>query len=171
MAKNKKEQSIAIYPGTFDPITLGHLDVVKRAINICDKLIIAVADDTVKSPVFSTEKRAALARADVKKYFPKADIEVVAFRGLLVKFAKKHNAKVIVRGLRAVSDFEYEFQLATMNSHLDPKIQTIFVPASESTQFIASNLVKEVARLQGNIDSFVSKAVAVELKKYFGLKK
>jgi pantetheine-phosphate adenylyltransferase len=163
----KKEPSIAIYPGTFDPITLGHLDVIKRAINICDKLIIAVADDTIKSPIFSTKKRAELARADVKKYFPDVNIEVVAFRGLLVSFAKSHKAKIIVRGLRAVSDFEYEFQLATMNSHLDENVQTIFVPASETTQFIASNLVKEVARLKGNISSFVSKNVATELNKYF----
>lgn len=163
-----QELSIAIYPGTFDPITLGHLDVVKRAINICDKLIIAVADDTIKSPVFSTEERARLARNDIKRYFPKANIEVVAFRGLLVTFAKKHKAKIIVRGLRAVSDFEYEFQLATMNNHLEPSVQTIFVPASENTQFIASNLVKEVARLKGDISSFVSKNVANVLINYFG---
>lgn len=165
--KKHKEPSIAIYPGTFDPITLGHADVIKRAVNICDKLIIAVADDTVKKPIFSTKKRVDLAKKDVAKLFPDEDIEVVGFRGLLVEFAKKNNAKIIVRGLRAVSDFEYEFQLATMNSHLETSVQTIFIPASETTQFIASNLVKEVARLKGDVASFVSKNVEKELKKYF----
>jgi pantetheine-phosphate adenylyltransferase len=165
--KKHKEPLIAIYPGTFDPITLGHVDVIKRAVNICDKLIIAVADDTVKKPIFSTKKRVELAKKDVAKFFPDDDVEVVGFRGLLVEFAKKNNAKMIVRGLRAVSDFEYEFQLATMNSHLEDNVQTIFIPASETTQFIASNLVKEVARLKGDIGSFVSGNVGKELNAYF----
>jgi pantetheine-phosphate adenylyltransferase len=162
---------IAVYPGTFDPITLGHLDVVKRSINVCDKLIIAVAQDSQKNTLFSLEERVSFIKNDVKALKNnlnlEAEIEVKGFKGLLIDFVKKQNANLIIRGLRAVSDFEYEFQLASMNSRLNPNIQTIFIPASENHQFIASNLVKQVAKLGGDVSGFTSKNVCNALKKKF----
>lgn len=159
---------IAIYPGTFDPITFGHLDVIKRALKIVDRLVIAVAKDTSKKPIFSLEERTKMAEEEVKIFNKdKKVVEVIGFEGLLVSFAKKNNANIIIRGLRAVSDFEYEFQMSGMNAQLDPDIETIFLPATESTHFIASKLVKEVARLNGDVSSFVSKNVKKELEKIF----
>jgi pantetheine-phosphate adenylyltransferase len=159
---------IAIYPGTFDPITFGHLDVIKRALKIVDRLVIAVAKDTSKKPLFSLEQRTKMAESEVKIFNKnKKVVEVVSFEGLLVSFARKNNANIIIRGLRAVSDFEYEFQMAGMNAQLDSGIETIFLPASESTHFIASRLVKEVARLNGDVSAFVSKNVKKELEKIF----
>jgi len=159
---------IAIYPGTVDPITFGHLDVIKRALKIVDRLIIAVAKDTSKKPIFSLEQRAKMAEDEVKIFNQnKKIVEVISFEGLLVDFAKKNDANIIIRGLRAVSDFEYEFQMAGMNAQLDPDIETIFLPASESTHFIASKLVKEVARLKGDVSAFVSKNVKKELENIF----
>ncbi len=146
---------IAIYPGTFDPITFGHIDIIRRASELFDHLIIAAAKDNYKNPLFSLEERVSLIELEVKK-FPQKNISVELFEGLLVDFAKKRNAKAIVRGLRAVSDFEFEFQMFGMNSKLDPSIQTIFLPASESNHFIASRLVKEVARLGGDVSKFIS---------------
>jgi pantetheine-phosphate adenylyltransferase len=157
-------KKIAIYPGTFDPITLGHLDVVRSSLKICDELIVAVAEDITKKPLFNAKKRVELAKIDIKKYFPKANIRVESFKGLLMNYAAKNNVDMIVRGLRLVSDFEYEFQLASMNSKLNSQIQTVFIPASEQTQFIASNLVKEIARLGGNVGEFVSPNVSKVLK-------
>ena len=159
---------VAVYPGTFDPITLGHVDIIRRAAQICDKLIIAVAADTAKTPIFDLKKRENMVREDVKKLVKTAcEIEVIAFDGLLVEFARKNKSSIIIRGLRAVSDFEYEFQMTGMNTKLDPEIQTVFLPASESTHFIASRFVKEIARLGGSIDELVSSDVAIELKHYF----
>jgi len=158
---------IALYPGTFDPITLGHLDVIKRSLAVCDKLVIAVAKDTPKNTLFSLEERVKFIKDEVKKYNSFAEIEVKGFRGLLMDFSEKEKATIVIRGLRAVSDFEYEFQLAAMNYRLNPDIQTVFIPASENHQFIASNLVKEVARLKGNVSSFVPKNVELALKKKF----
>jgi len=160
---------LAIYPGTFDPITLGHIDVIKRAMSVCDNLIIAIANDSPKKTLFSLAERTKLVESDINQYCPqyKGRIKVEAFTGLLMSFAEKKKAGVIVRGLRAVSDFEYEFQLSAMNSKLNPNIQTIFIPASESTQFIASSLVKEVARLKGALNQFVSKNTVSALKKKF----
>lgn len=155
---------IAIYPGTFDPITFGHLDIIKRASEIFDHLIIAAAKDNYKNPLFTLDERVELIREEVKTLGEANKISVEKFEGLLVKYAREKNAKVIVRGLRAVSDFEYEFQMFGMNSKLDPEIQTIFFPASETNHFIASKLVKEVAKLGGNISKFVSPTVANKLE-------
>ncbi len=159
---------IAIYPGTFDPITFGHLDIIKRALRIVDRLVIAVAKDTSKNPLFSVAQRVELVRQEVAHLNQENIIEVVGFEGLLIDFARQKKSDIIIRGLRAVSDFEYEFQMFGMNSRLDPSIQTIFLPASESAHFIASRLVKEVARLGGDVSSFVSKNVEQELLKVFG---
>ena len=155
----------AVYPGTFDPITLGHVDIIKRAVKIVDKLIIAVAVDTAKTPIFSLEERVEMVKKDIKSIDSK--IEVIGFEGLLVNFAKENGAGVIVRGLRAVSDFEYEFQMSGMNTKMNPAIQTVFLPASESTHFIASRFVKEIVRLGGDVNGLVSEDVKENLSKYY----
>ena len=157
--------TIAIYPGTFDPITFGHLDIIKRASELFDHLIIAAAKDNYKNPLFSLDERVQLIEEEVASFNQNKNISVEKFEGLLVGFAEKKNAKVIIRGLRAVSDFEYEFQMFGMNSKLNPDIQTVFFPASETNHFIASKLVKEVARLGGNISKFVSPNVAQKLER------
>jgi pantetheine-phosphate adenylyltransferase len=155
---------IAIYPGTFDPITFGHIDIIKRASQLFDHVIIAVAKDSSKNPLFSLSERVAMVEKEVE-IFNKEEKKVVVeeFEGLLINYARKKESKIIIRGLRAVSDFEYEFQMFGMNAKLDPSIQTIFLPASENTQFIASRLVKEIAKLDGEITKFVPKSVADQL--------
>jgi pantetheine-phosphate adenylyltransferase len=157
-----------IYPGTFDPITLGHMDIIKRALHVVDKLIIGVALDTGKSPIFELETRAELVRlcleslgADTKR------VEVKPFSGLLVNFAEENGASLLIRGLRAVSDFEYEFQMACMNSRLNPSMETVFLTASEDTHFISSRFVKQIVRLGGDISSFVSPHVNRRLREHF----
>ena len=160
-------KKIAIYPGTFDPITIGHIDIIKRALKIADGLVIAVAKDTSKNPVFSLNHRIEMVKEAVNDLDYGNRIEVVGFEGLLVDFAKKKNAEIIIRGLRAVSDFEYEFQMFGMNSKLNPDIQTIFLPASEATHFVASRFVREVARLGGDVTDFVPENVKKELDKVF----
>ncbi len=147
-----RQMKIAIYPGTFDPITFGHLDIIRRAAEIVDHLIIAVAKDNAKHPLFSLDERVELVRGEVKN-FPNVSVE--KFEGLLVDYAAARNARIIVRGLRAVSDFEYEFQMFGMNAKLNPDIHTVFLPASENCQFIASKLVKEIIRLGGDVSKFV----------------
>ena len=157
-----------IYPGTFDPITFGHLDIIKRSVKIFSNLVIAVAEDSSKSPIFSLAERMDLVKKDVSNFCSTdAMVEVKSFRGLLVDFAHKEKAAVIIRGMRAVSDFEYEFQLAYMNYKLSPNIETIFLPASENGHFISSRFVKEVARLKGNLSGFVSSEVASNLQDKF----
>lgn len=161
---------IAIYPGTFDPITFGHIDIIRRAADLFDFLIVAAAKDNYKNPLFSLEERVAMIDLEIKKLPQAKNISVEKFEGLLVEFAKKKNAKAIVRGLRAVSDFEFEFQMFGMNSQLDSSIQTIFLPASESNHFIASRLVKEVARLGGDVSKFISPDVEKILRQKLALK-
>jgi len=163
-------QRVGLYPGTFDPITNGHLDIVERATaHLVDKLVIAVAINVGKSPVFSFDERVAMVKNETgviaKKY--NTEIEVKGFQNLLVDTAKEFGATILIRGLRAVSDFDYEFQMASMNRHLEQEVETVFLMASDRYQFIASSLVKEVCQLGGDIEQFVPKNVALALgKKY-----
>ncbi|AZU37127.1 pantetheine-phosphate adenylyltransferase [Wolbachia endosymbiont of Bemisia tabaci] len=152
---------IGIYPGTFDPITLGHLDIIKRACKLVDKLVIGVAENVNKHTSFNINLRTSMAENEVKGLG--IDADVISFNGLLMNFAKEQNASVIIRGLRAVSDFDYEFQMSWVNYKLLPEIETIFLPASEDTQFISSVFVKEIARLGGDVSNFVSQNVQSEL--------
>jgi len=157
-----------VYPGTFDPITIGHLDIVKRALRVVDKLIIAVAINADKGPLFPIEERVAMVREDVRPLTDAgAIIEVTSFSSLLVDYAESVDASLIIRGLRAVSDFEYEFQMVGMNSRLRPEIETVFLMASDRHQFISSRFVKEIRRLGGDISQFVTPAVAKRLDKTF----
>lgn len=164
-----KSQHIGIFPGTFDPITFGHLDIIQRATTIVDKLIVAVATNVGKDPLFPIEARLEMIEAELKTLSLPPHVEIVAkpFDNLLVNFAKEEGAQVIVRGLRAVSDFEYEFQMAGTNRKLNAELETVFLVASESFQLIASHLVKEIARLKGDTTPFVSNHIAERLKKKF----
>ncbi len=155
----------AVYPGTFDPITNGHIDMVVRATKMFEKVIVAVADSTGKQPLFTLDERVKLA-SRVLSELP--GVEVIGFNTLLVDFARKHNASVILRGLRAVSDYEYEFQLAGMNRNLAPDIETVFLTTAENYAFLSSSLVKEVARLGGDVSRFLPQQVIAEIKKKLG---
>ncbi len=152
----------AVYPGTFDPLTRGHEDLVRRAARLFDRLVLAIADAKPKQPHFTLEERIAMAREvldDVK------NLEVVGFSGLLTDFVRKQGARVVLRGLRAVSDFEYEFQLAGMNRNLYPEMETVFLTPSEQHMFISATLVREIAMLGGDVSQFVHPVVAQRLKK------
>jgi pantetheine-phosphate adenylyltransferase len=151
----------AIYPGSFDPITNGHLDVLQRAAGLFDELIVAVAQDNAKQSLFSLEERVALL-TDATGHIP--NLRVLPFRGLLVNFARQQDAIALVRGLRAVSDFEFEFQLALMNRKLEPNLETLFLMPREELTYISSRLVKEIARLGGNVNQFVPPHVVAALK-------
>ncbi len=158
------KQRIGIYPGTFDPITTGHCDIVRRALKIVDKLVLGVAANAGKGPAFSLDERIEMARNDLAQFDRDgSSIEVRAFDHLLMHFAEEMNANVIVRGLRAVSDFDFEFQMTGMNARLNPDVETVFLMASESHQFISSRFVKEIAQLGGDISSFVSPEVGTRL--------
>jgi pantetheine-phosphate adenylyltransferase len=148
---------IALYPGTFDPITNGHIDIIGRAARVCDRLVIGVAVNIGKAPLFPLEERVALVEAECQAVGAKngTAIEVRPFSGLLIAFAKQLGAGMLVRGLRAVADFDYEFAMAGMNARLAPDVETVFLMASERHQFISSRLVKEIALLGGDISSFV----------------
>jgi pantetheine-phosphate adenylyltransferase len=156
---------IGIYPGTFDPITNGHTDIIRRAVRVVDRLVIGVARNDGKGPLFATDERVEIVRDEVA-HLENGDaerIEVRAFDTLLVNFAETVGAKVIIRGLRAVSDFEYEIQMAHMNARLNPEIETVFLMALDRYQFISSRLVKEIGVLGGDISHFVSPRVALRL--------
>ena len=153
-----------VYPGTFDPITLGHMDIIRRAAHLADRLVIGVTTNPSKSPMFSVDERLAMVKREVAAVKDGAEIGVVAFDSLLMDFAEAQGASMIVRGLRAVADFEYEYQMAGMNQQLNDDIETIFLMADVSLQPIASNLVKEIARFGGAIDKFVTPPVAAEVR-------
>jgi pantetheine-phosphate adenylyltransferase len=155
---------IAIYPGTFDPITLGHLDIIKRAVKLVDHLVIGVATNASKLPMYPLDERVEMVRTEAENLAAgHASIEVLAFETLLVKFAAQVGASVIIRGLRAVSDFEYEFQMVAMNQRLNTDIETVFLMADPRHQAISSRLVKEIALLDGDITPFTTSAVAQAL--------
>jgi pantetheine-phosphate adenylyltransferase len=157
---------IGLYPATFDPVTLGHLDIIKRAVKLVDHLVIGVAINASKDPTFTLEERVAMVKAEAEKLAAgHATIEVQAFDSLLVKFAAQLGASVIIRGLRAVSDFEYEFQMVAMNQRLNTEIETVFLMADPRHQAISSKLVKEIAMLDGDISPFTTPSVAQALIK------
>ncbi|KQN29153.1 pantetheine-phosphate adenylyltransferase [Sphingomonas sp. Leaf38] len=152
---------IGVYPGTFDPVTLGHMDIIRRGAKLVDRLVIGVTTNPSKSPMFTIEERMATVRREVADV--DGDIAVVAFDSLLMDFAEGQGAKVIVRGLRAVADFEYEYQMAGMNQQINPRVETVFLMADVALQPIASRLVKEIALYGGNIGKFVPEAVCAEV--------
>jgi pantetheine-phosphate adenylyltransferase len=161
------KKRIGIYPGTFDPITNGHVDILTRGSKIVDELIIAVSTAFTKSPMFSVEERCQMVTNYLVEHKLVENVKVLKFDGLLVDFAAKVNANLIIRGLRAVSDFEYEFQMSCMNSRMNQEIETVFLPASEKNQFISSRLVKEIASLRGDISEFVIPAVEKRVLEFY----
>ena len=154
-----------MYPGTFDPVTRGHEDLVRRATKLFDEVVVAIATNPDKAPLFSLEERVALA-TDVLKDLP--GVSVTGYEGLTVDFARERGLSAIIRGLRAVSDFEYEFQLATMNRHLTDQVETVFLTPTEHYTFVSSSLVREIARLGGDVSPFVHPRVAEGLTTKFG---
>lgn len=165
MTTQRAEYTKAIYPGTFDPMTNGHLDIITRSVRMFDHLVIAIARSPSKSPLFTLEERVELAKA-ATAHLPR--VEVVGFSELMAHFAQKQGANVLIRGLRAISDFEYELQLASMNRHLMADLESIFLMPSEKWSFISSSLVKEVARHGGDITSFLPPVVSEALIKKLG---
>ena len=165
----RPHRATGIYPGTFDPVTNGHTDIIRRAVKIVDRLVVGVARNDGKGPLFSTDERVEIVRGEIA-HLENGDadrIEVCAFDTLLMHFAESSRASVIIKGLRAVSDFEYEFQMAGMNAQLNPTIETVFLMASDRYQFIASRFVKEICALGGDVSPFVSPRVAARLAQRF----
>jgi pantetheine-phosphate adenylyltransferase len=162
-------ERVGVYPGTFDPVTSGHMEVIRRSLRLVDKLVIGPATNIGKGPLFSLQERIDIIKDDIADFseVDKARIQIAPFDGLLIHFAREVGASVIIRGLRAVSDFEYEIQMANMNARMEPNIETIFLMASDRHQFIASSLVKDIARLGGDTSQFVSKKVFERLKAKF----
>lgn len=154
--------NIAVYPGTFNPITYGHIDLVARAAQIFDHVIVAIAANTNKNPIFSLIERVELSQRVLEKY---KNVEVIGFESLLTDFMKKHQARIILRGLRAVSDFDYEFQLAGMNRYLAPDIESVFLMPGEKYSYISSSFVREIAALGGEVKQFVPEIIAAALYK------
>jgi pantetheine-phosphate adenylyltransferase len=154
------KQRVGVYPGTFDPITLGHLDIIRRGAHLVDRLVIGVTTNPSKEPMFTVEERMQIVRREVAEM---SGVSVVEFDSLLMDFAEQQGASLILRGLRAVADFEYEYQMAGMNQQLNDRIETVFLMADVSLQPIASRLVKEIARYGGAIDKFVTPAVAADV--------
>jgi len=159
---------IAVYPGTFDPITLGHLDVIQRSLNLFDTIFVAVTTNPLKKPLFTLEERIKLIEDSLKELGIK-NSSVESFKGLLVDYAKSKNANVIIRGLRQVSDFEYEFQQASINRKLLPKVDTLFIMPSEKFFYLNSSMVRELVSLKGNVSEFVTKNVEEKLKEKFNI--
>lgn len=163
---------VGVYPGSFDPITTGHIDIISKAIEVVDELVVAVAKEVAeKHPIFSAQERVEMIENDlalIRESLPRhKKITAVAFDGLLVDFVRSCHSTLIIRGLRAVSDFEYEFQLAAMNSKIASDLQTIFLPATEKSQFTASRIVKELVRLGGDVSDFVSPYTLTKLKEHY----
>jgi pantetheine-phosphate adenylyltransferase len=158
-----------IYPGTFDPITFGHMDIIRRALSVVDKLVIGVALDSAKQPLFDVKTRAAMVEEDIENAMglDASRVLVKPFSGLLVNFAREEGATLLIRGLRAVSDFEYEFQMASVNSKIAPEIETVFLTASDATHFISSRFVKQIGRLGGDVTKFVSPDVAEMIRQEY----
>lgn len=168
MSAKSGKYLIGVYPGTFDPITKGHLHLIRRASMMVDHLIIGVADNQRKGPLFNLQERCAMVQADIESLQEKGcDIDVRPFSKLLIHFARDMNASCIFRGLRAVSDFEYEFQMTGMNAKLDPDIETVFLMASDQWQFVSASFVKEIGSMGGNIEKFVTPEVAARLSEKF----
>jgi len=157
-------QELAVYPGTFDPITNGHIDLVTRAARVFSKVVVAIAESPHKTPLLSLDERIRLSRNELIEL---KNVEVLGFSNLLVEFVQQIGAGVLIRGLRAVSDFEYEFQLASMNRHLAPNVETLFMTPDEEYSFISSSLVKEIARLDGDVSEFVSDEVRQAMRHRF----
>ena len=157
----------AIYPGSFDPLTFGHLDILERSVRLFDRVVIAILTNSQKTPLFSIDERLAMVREIVNPKFPTVEIEVDVFHGLLVDYARHKNAQVIVRGIRAVTDYEYELQMALMNRRLAPAIETVFMMPAENYSYLSSHLVKEIAGHGGVITGLVPELVENRLKKKF----
>lgn len=158
------KKHIAVYPGTFDPITNGHLDVIERGLVLFDKLIVAIAENPIKKPLFNVEERVTMARETVKRY---KNVEIESFNCLLINYLHKKKINVILRGLRVISDFEHEFQMALTNRKLAPDIETVFMMTAEGYSYLSSSFIKEIARLGGRFDCFVPPNVAKILKEKF----
>ncbi|HEX9988769.1 MAG TPA: pantetheine-phosphate adenylyltransferase [Chloroflexia bacterium] len=167
MSQRDVGERIAVYPGTFDPVTLGHLDIATRAMQLCDRLVIAVGDNRNKNTLFSVDERVSLIRESLETLGLDGRIRTDSYRGLTVNYAKELGARLIVRGLRAVTDFEWEFQLALINRKLDPQIETVCLMTSQEYSFLSASVVREVAMFGGNLDDVVPPNVAKALKSKF----